>query len=462
MKIKYTFILLISQFVFSQSLVNDPSFNIGTGFDLYNGGSVTMNNVIQQPDNKIIAVGQYTNYNGTTSICITRLNADGSKDTTFNPGTGTNAGIWGCILQADGKIIIYGGFTAYNGVSSNRIIRLNSNGTKDNTFNIGSGPNDYVESAKIQNDGKIIIVGRFTTYNGVASNRIARVNANGTLDTSFNAGTGANNRIRDLVIQTDGKIIVGGDFTTYNGVTNNRIIRLNSDGTVDSSYNIGTGANSNIWTIALQSDGKAIIGGDFVIYNGVLIAKIARLNIDGTLDSSFSGGANSSVQSIFIQSDSKIYIGGAFSTYNGISRSKFARLNSNGTLDTSITIGNGFNGSVTSILKQSDGKLLIGGNFTTYDNISKNRVVRLNDTTLDKETFNLENLVIYPNPTYSKIFIANLSKIESYKITTIEGKFIENNKLTENFLDVQNLESGIYLLTLYIENNIIVKKFIKK
>jgi len=465
MKKIYITILFISQLTFGQSLVLDSSFITGTGFNLWSGsGSITVNRVVQQPDNKIIVVGQYINYNGTTSNCITRLNADGTKDTTFNTGTGTNAGIWGCILQSDGKIIIYGGFTSYNGVSSNRIVRLNSNGTKDTSFAIGTGPSDFIESAKIQADGKIIMVGRFTSYNGVSINRIARVNTNGSLDTSFNVGLGADNRIRDLIIQADGKVIIGGDFDNYNGVAKRRIVRLNIDGSIDSSYNIGTGALSNIWIITLQNDNKILIGGDFGSYNGIVRNRIARINADGTLDTSFTvgTGANGTVMSIYVQSDNKIYIGGAFTTYNNVSRIRFARLNSDGTIDSSITIGNGFDNWVTSISKQSDNKLLIGGNFTTYNDVLKNRVIRLNDTTLENEDIHYEDFAIYPNPTESKLFIKNSDSIDYYKITSIDGKLIEYNRLIESYINVENLEYGIYILTLYKGETKIYKKFIKK
>lgn len=465
MKKLYITILFISQLTFGQSLVLDPTFTTGTGFDLWSGfGSITVNRVVQQPDNKIIVVGQYLNYNGTTSNCITRLNADGSKDTTFNPGTGTNAGIWGCILQSDGKIIIYGGFTSYNGVSSNRIVRLNSNGTKDTTFAIGTGPSDYVESAKIQSDGKIIIVGRFTSYNGVSTNRIARVNTNGTLDTSYIVGSGADNRIRDLIIQADGKAVIVGDFNNYNGVARKRIARLNTDGSVDSSYTIGTGAFNNIWVIALQNDNKTLIGGEFGSYNGISRNRIARINADGTLDTSFTvgTGASSTVMSLYIQPDNKIYIGGSFNTYNNVSRIGLAKLNADGTLDSSITIGNGFNNWVTSISKQSDNKLLIGGNFTTYNDVSKNRVIRLNEPALGNEDLHYEDFAIYPNPTESMLFFTNSNEIDYYKITSIDGKLIEYNRLTESYLNVENLESGIYIITLSKGETKISKKFIKK
>jgi len=235
-------------------------------------------------------------------------------------------------------------------------------------------------------------------------------------------------------------------------VAKRRIVRLNIDGSIDSTYNIGTGALSNIWTITLQNDNKILIGGEFGSYNGISRNRIARINDDGTLDTSFTvgTGANSTVMSIYVQSDNKVYIGGNFTTYNNVSRTRFARLNTDGTLDSSITIGNGFDNWVNSISKQSDGKLLVGGNFTTYNNVSKNRIVRLNDTTLGIEDIHDEDFTIYPNPAESKLFIKNSNEVGYYKITI------------ESYINIENLVSGIYILTLYKGEDKSIKKFIKK
>lgn len=464
MKRIYIVILLFVQFTFGQTLTIDSSFNTGLGVDLWSGaGTITVDSVVQQPDNKIIVVGQYLTYNGISAKCIIRLNSDGTKDTSFDAGTGTNTGIWGCALQPDGKIIIHGGFTTYNGVTSPRIVRLNANGTKDTTFNIGTGPDDYIESMAIQPDGKIVIVGRFLNYNGVARNKIARLNANGTLDTSFAVATGADERIRDLVIQNDGKILIGGHFSNYDGVAKSKIVRLNSNGSVDSSYNVGTGASGNIWTMALQPDGKLIIGGEFQQYNGTARNRIARINTDGSLDTTFSigTGVNGVVMSLYINSDGKVYFGGSYTTFNGVSRVNLARLNADGSLDTTLTIGTGFNDWVKSISKQSDNKLLIGGLFTSYNGVNKKRVVRMIDGTLANENFDFSQVTLYPNPVKSILNIENLDGFKTYTITTIDGRLIESNNSNDSQINVEHLKNGVYILTLITEETKIIKKFIK-
>jgi uncharacterized delta-60 repeat protein len=351
----------------------DTTFNPGTGAD-----AAVVSNTLQS-DGKIIIVGNLTTYNGTSRNRIARLNTDGTLDTTFNPGTGANVQVISTTLQSDGKIIIGGNFTTYNGTSINRIARLNTDGTLDATFNPGTGASGAVRNITLQSDGKMIIGGDFTTYNGTSRNRIARLNTDGTLDTTFNPGTGANILVNSTTLQSDGKIIIGGDFTTYNGTSRNRIARLNTDGTLDTTFNPGTGASGSVGSVNLQSDGKIIIGGFFTTYNGTSRNRIARLNTDGTLDTTFNPGTGADNLIFFtaLQSDGKIIIGGNFTTYNGTSRNRIARLNTDGTLDTTFNPTTGADNNITFITLQSDGKIIITGPFTAYNGVSRNRVARL-------------------------------------------------------------------------------------
>ena len=123
-----------------------------------------------------------------------------------------------------------------------------------------------------------LLSGPFTSYNGTARNYIARINEDGSLDATFNPGTGANNYVLTTAIQSDGKIIIGGTFTSYKGMGRNCIARLDADGSLDATFNPGTGANTPVFTTAIQSDGKIIIGGGFHSYNGTARNYIARIN----------------------------------------------------------------------------------------------------------------------------------------------------------------------------------------
>ena len=364
----------------------DTTFNPGTGLN----DAVSTINI--QTDGKIIVGGDFTSFNGVSRKKIARLNNDGTLDPTFNIGTGFNNVVLTISIQTDGKIIVGGDFTSFNGVSRKKIARLNNDGTLDPTFNIGTGFNYCVQSINIQTDGKIIVGGWFTTFNGTARNNIARLNSDGTLDTSFNPGLGFDNWVRTTCIQTDGKIIVGGDFTSFNGTARNKIVRLNSDGSLDASFNPGTGFNNNyVFTTRIQTDGKVIVGGSFTSFNGISRNCIARLNSDGSLDAGFNLGTgfDLGISNVSLQSDSMIVVGGDFSSFNGTARNKIARLNSDGTLDTTFNQGTGFYGVVLATSIQPDGKIIVGGNFAFYNGINRTRIARL--LKCDNPSFSVQN-----------------------------------------------------------------------
>jgi len=352
----------------------DPAFDTGSGFNS------VVNLIALQADGKILVGGFFNAYNGVTQNYIARLNSDGSLDTSFNIGSGFNSDVRSIAIQADGKILVGGLFLEYNGVTQNRIARLNSDGSLDTSFVTGSGFNNSVFSIALQADGKILAGGQFTVYNDVIQRRIARLNTDGSLDTSFVTGDGFNNGLYSIALQADGKIVVGGFFTAYNGVTQNRIARLNSDGSLDTSFVTGDGFNDTVLSIVPQADGKIIVGGFFNEYNGTSTGRgIARLNPNGSLDTSFVTGTsfNSGVYSIVLQADGKILVGGQFTTYNGALQGGIARLNPNGSLDTSFNISSGFNSAVLSIALQADGKILAGGQFTAYNGVTQQRIARL-------------------------------------------------------------------------------------
>ncbi len=253
----------------------------------------------------------------------------GSLDLAFNPGTGANGDVHAVAIQPDGKILIGGTFTQYAGTARNRIARLNTDGTLDLTFNPGTGCNGTVYAIAIQSDGKIVLGGAFTTYSGGPRNGMARLNANGSIDTGFTIGSGfGNGRVASISIQPNGFFVVGGTFTTFDGVGRNRILRLNASGGLDTSFNPGSGANNNVSATAIQTDGKILIGGIFIAFNGVNRNRIARLNANGTLDTGFANGNgfDDGVLCIRIQSDGKIVAGGQFTNYAGTTRSRMARL----------------------------------------------------------------------------------------------------------------------------------------
>jgi uncharacterized delta-60 repeat protein len=346
-----------------------------------------------QSNNKILLVGDFYFFNGVSARRIVRLNSDLTLDTNFmtNIGTALNSNAVSIAIQSDDKILIGGDFTDFNGTSSFRTVRLNANGTMDTAFraNTGGWTNDRVISIAVQSDGKIVFGGDFNTFNGTTVNRIARLNANGTVDTAFitNIGTGFSFPVNSIAIQSDGKILVGGAFANFNGTTTTRIVRLNADGTRDATFVIepgfSFGANNTVNSVAIQSDGKILLGGDFTSFNGVNARRIVRLNPDATVDTAFSTntgtGADTTVNSVAVQTDGKILLGGSFTTFNGATVNRIVRLNSNGTRDTafSTNTGTGANDVIFSSAIQPDGKILLGGLFTVFNNLLRFRVARI-------------------------------------------------------------------------------------
>jgi uncharacterized delta-60 repeat protein len=335
--------------------------------------------------------GSFTTSNSTVSNRIIRFNGDGTLDRNFEVGNGFSSVVSSIVPAADGTGDFYvgGDFISYNGTDSNRIIRLNSDGTVDSSFSTGSGFDNFVTSIVQASDGSgdIYVAGYFTRYNGIDSNHIVRLNSDGTVDSSFAVGTGFDSLVLALAPASDnsGDIYVGGTFTSYNGTSSNRIIRLNSDGTVDNSFSVGTGFNASVLTIAPATDntGDLYLGGTFTSYNGTNSHSIICLNSDGTPDTGFAVGSgfNDLARSIYPSTDGTgdIYVGGDFTRYKSTDSIRIVRLNSDGTVDPGFVVGTGFNGYVQTVTGANDGSgsIYLGGLFTSYQNSPVSRIASL-------------------------------------------------------------------------------------
>jgi len=368
----------------------DGDIDAGFNADVSEGFGFVEDTIVQ-PDDKILIAGSFIGINGTARNYLARLNADGSPDTGFNPGgTGPNGAVLALARQTDGKILIGGSGGLYNGVFRGLMTRLNADGTPDLTFNAGGNANSIVESIAVQADGKILVGGFFSTFNGAFRNRIARLNPDGSLDASFNPGIGFNNPVFSIVPQPDGKILVGGAFRGFNGTPVNGITRLNADGSIDTTFNpggIGATVSSQVETIVLQPDGKILAGGFFSSFNGTSTPLgVVRLNPNGTVETAFTlPGLRASVTAIALLPNGAILIGAAFNT-GGFNTAGGA---SNGIAILNAPLGSSFaasqaNGSILSLTVLQNGKILAGGSFTRYNNEEHRRLVRLNaDGTID-------------------------------------------------------------------------------
>lgn len=394
----------------------------GDGFDK------AVRTLLLQSDNNLLVGGEYSSLNGISTPYLTRLKPDGTIDESFNTGTGFNDKVYTSYIQPDGKIIVGGSFTTYNGINAGRLIRLNADGSYDATFNTAiAAPTGIVYGAFPQTDGKIIIVGSFTKYNNSTVNRIARILPNGTLDTSFLTGIGASALISNVRVLSDGKILLAGNFTSFNGVETNKMVRLNTNGTIDTSFNIGIGFDDDISAMEVQSDGKIILGGKFTTYNGIAANRIIRINENGTIDTSFLSGSGLSagaVQAIKVDSFGNIMIGGSFTGfYNGKEVNRVCFLNSDGTQKTDIDFGSGpASSSVLALANDSEGSWYIGGSFSVFDGLNQGRLAKISDEG-EHDTGYLSSGIGFDNSVYKVLPLNNKKTMVFGKFTKFNGVF---------------------------------------
>jgi len=201
---------------------------------------------------------------------------------------------------------------------------------------------------------------------------------NGSPDFTF-AGR-PNNAVFALARQTDGRIVAGGQFTSANGQSRIRVVRFHPDGTLDLSFDPGPGPDAQVSALAIQSDGKIVIGGLFTNVAGLTRTRVARLNGDGSLDASFDPGLgpNAEVNGIAVLPNGFIFLGGACTNVAGVARARVARLTSNGSVDPEFDPGFGANGVVYALRTQPGGSIYLGGAFTSFNGVSRNRVLKLN------------------------------------------------------------------------------------
>lgn len=464
-------ILLTSLLILFHIHINAQDGSLDTSFDPNIILNSTVNASAIQDDGKIILGGHFESISSSGKNRIVRLNLDGTVDNSFNIGDGFNNIVRAISIQEDGKILVGGEFSSYNGSNIYRIARLNINGTLDTSFNPGI-LDGAIHCILILENGKIVIGGNFSEVNASIVNHIARLNTDGSIDQTFNSGSGFDtntNNVMSFSIQTDGKIIVGGNFSSYNGSNVNRIARLNSDGSLDPSFISGAGFNSVVRTTFIQNDGKVLVGGAFSFFDNFRNEKIIRLNINGSIDNTFNVGEgfDKDVWTISIQNDYKIIVGGNFSEFNNTGIKNIARLNSDGTLDNSFNSVFILEGSIRTTKIQNDGKIIIGGEFHLNNGVERNRIARLNSTALGTINLKLGDQVrIFPNPTKENVFINVPQELigETLIISNSAGEIMKQKTITYSdfSIDIGSYTNGIYFLESTTNTGRIIKKIIKQ
>jgi uncharacterized delta-60 repeat protein len=377
----------------------DESFDPGDGLKRSGGGEGWANAALVQADGRILVVGAFDSVDGAGRHHLARLEADGKLDQRYSSSEALvelGGAVNVLLQQPDGKLIVGGDFERVGGRARQGIARLDAAGSLDEAFNPQSGPEGVVNAAALAPDGRVVIGGIFERVGGLPRLNVARLWPDGRVDGSFDSSAGPDGGVHCVALQSDGKVLIGGNFEIINGVSRRTIARLNTDGRLDTAFAPVFAMSvdmEEVYAIAVQPDGKLVVGGYFDHVNGSPRANLTRLNADGTPDASFNPDLQVSAElplvlGLALQADGKLLVGGAFDQVNGAARRGVARLHPDGRLDTSFNPGLGIDGGelpeVSGLLVQLDGKVVIVGDFATFNQTPCGNFARLNpDGSLD-------------------------------------------------------------------------------
>ena len=382
-KLLLSLLLLPALFQAQNAASADPGFIPAT---VWNNYEKQVNDMALQSDGKIVIVAKQYDFNTGWTRTIERLNANGSSDATFTVLTDNTANSFVCpiVIQSDGKIILGSEFTVAGVIKP--MIRLNTDGTIDTTFDTPALlTSSYINSITLLPDGKLLV-------GSTSSKRLLRLTANGALDTTFYDVHPEIEQCRAVLVLPDGKLIVagkifmpdpGGAFSSYN------LEKLNADGTIDPTFDINTGfigQNGYTSSLALQPDGKILVGGRFDSCDGNNSKSLARLHPDGSYDNTLSSpifGSYPVVSNILVRPNGNILIGGYFSGSSSIT--DIAMLLPDGSVTFSFSPSSGGtsvtfseNSAVRRVLQQPDGMILHCGDYGNIGGQSnKTNMIRL-------------------------------------------------------------------------------------
>jgi uncharacterized delta-60 repeat protein len=371
------------------SVTPNACLSVGTGYQPTQQNTVNVIIPKSGTTNYYVA-GNYTTYNGATSAYLNEIDYNGTLQTNL-PISGFNNTIFALIQDNSGNLIAGGAFTSYSGTAINRIIRINQSGVKDNTFNVGTGFNNSVFAIVQQPDNKYVIGGSFTQYSGVSANRVIRLNSDGSVDNTFTSSATGMTAVNDIILSGT-NIIIGG--TASNATP---IVSLTSGGSIDTSFTVTSLlSGGTITTLAKQSSGKILT--NYTAGNSTL-----RLNTNGSQDTSYTGVTNGNfvgLNKLVVLSNDKIMVGGKYTSEAGSGNYELvSRLNTNGTIDsTFITSGttvvtNQPGRGVLAIYPEPNGTYIVGGSWTNFNGLSNTNIARL------YSNGNTNNCVPGPTPT---------------------------------------------------------------
>jgi len=338
--------------------------------------------LVRQADGQVLIAGLFSTINGVSQALLARLTPSGALDLSFRPQVG-GAEISALGVGPDGRIVVAGDFTIINGLPRQFIARLHPDGRIDETFDAGAGlavaPPGYsfvfVRTLLVQEDHRIVIGGAMTVVHGVTNRGMARLNVDGSLDTSFNSGgglsvPGTRPEVYQILQQGEG-ILVGGIFEQYRGVRTPGLVRIFSNGDPDTNF-----VGRLPLTVNAVYDLEIVAGGQLLVMTPLAAGRkgAVKLNADGSLEPQFDPG-NALPTGIVLQAgpgqpDGKVYV------HSYLSR-ELLRLNLDGSLDSTFLRGPGYQTGLGAAILTDDQRLLVGGTFTTAQGLDQPYLARV-------------------------------------------------------------------------------------
>ncbi len=379
----------------------DESFNPGTGVCPNSWSHGVVQAIARQADGRILVGGDFREFNGVPCPGLVRLMPGGAVDPSF---TATflsgfyRPRVKRLVLQADGKVL-----SVVGGTGADFLVRLNANGSLDSDFGSAVAEPGEIEGLLLQADGGVLVAGRFDTLKGVGRTNLARINPDGSVAAALPVHltvAGEPGWITAMASDAGEKLLIGGTFDTVNGVTRHNLARVDTNGVLDINFAAPGFTNAlsdvlgvNLRTLVIQADGKAVVGGSVWQFDGEVLPILARLNLNGSRDTTFSVALSNSfygpvpqVTVMLWQPDNRLLIAGQFTHVNGIFRRNLARLHADGSLDPSFQSGeietefydSALDDLVHALVLQPDGQLLVGGEFSELDGQTSCGIARLN------------------------------------------------------------------------------------
>jgi uncharacterized delta-60 repeat protein len=384
--------------------------------------------------------GMFTTVYGHPRCGVARLDAElTGVDDSFDPGTGANHLVRGASIQTDGNVVLRGFFTSFRSDPSRKyMVRLQRDGTLDNSFNPGTGPDDCVWSMWQKTDTSWMVLGAFRSINGPTRHGIANLDADGGLNPAYSGVTLYNfslGKVYATALQSDGKVLIGGSFSSCGGKYHGGVARLNPDGSTDDTFQgRASGATRRI---SVQPDGKILLAGSLYSMTGYTARTgVVRMNPDGSMDNTFNplvlrpDGSYGNLNAVRVLDNGQIVIAGEFSSVNGVSRSIAARLESSGALDNTFTVGLTLPGTDIAARRlvptlTGDKYLLLGNYLPTGSATQQGFLTRLNNNGTNDPTWG-------PNPAQQQNIVGTSAPVSTLQLQA-DGKVLVCGDFTQVF-----------------------------